>query len=143
VRDRPDLDELEPPPVRPSKIDGLSDEEWARRRLRGDTLFRVAFGAVFGLMVALLASWHWMLFDKRLIHALSLLVVGCIVLFATLFARRRDHDAMDYAQWIGLPEWKVFEKLPMSVLLAIMAAGVAMAVVVAAIVLGAALSRQG
>ena len=37
-----------------------------------------------------LATWHWMLFDARFAKALALMVVGCVVLFATLFARRRD-----------------------------------------------------
>jgi MFS superfamily sulfate permease-like transporter len=142
VRDRPSFDDLEAPAREASRIDGLTDEEWARRRLRSETRFRIAFGAVFGVVVALLATWHWMLFDARFAQALALVVVGCVVLFATLFARRRDYDALDYAQWIGLPEWKFLEKLPLGLLAAIVAAALALAIALAVIVLGAALSRH-
>jgi hypothetical protein len=113
VRDRPDVDEIEAPlPPPPSLIDGLTDEEWAARRIHREARFRIVFGLLFGLAVGLLAIWHWGLFGVRLHFAASLVVSGSMVLFASLFARRRDQDALDYAGWLALTEWKLFESLP-------------------------------
>jgi hypothetical protein len=112
VRDRPDLDELPEPPPRPTRTAGLTDGEWAARRLRGEMRFHIAFGLVFGLAVGMLAVWHWGFLAVRFRLAATLVVVGSMVLFAALFARGRDADALDYAGWVAFTEWKAVEKLP-------------------------------
>ena len=112
MRDRPGFDELELPAREPTRIDGLTDAEWAERRLRRERLFRVFFGIAFGFVVAVLAIWHWGLFLPRMRLASALVIVGSMVLFATLFARRRDDQALDYAGWIAFTEWKAVERMP-------------------------------
>ena len=112
MRDRPDLDEIELPAREPTPINGLTDAEWARRRLRREWIFRVFFGLAFGFVVAVLAIWHWGLFLPRMRLASILVIGGSMILFATLFARRRDEQALDYAGWLVLTEWKAVEKMP-------------------------------
>ena len=113
MRDRPVFGDIEPPSRAPSSlVDGLTDEQWAERRLRREARFRVGFGLVFGLAVGLAAIWHWRLFGVRLQLAAALVVSGSMVLFAALFARRRDQDALDYAGWLAFTEWKLVESLP-------------------------------
>ena len=112
MRDRPGFDELEVPQPAPTRVDGLTDAEWAERRLRRERLFRVVFGLAFGFVVAVLAIWHWGFFLPTMRLAAVLVVAGSMILFATLFARRRDHEALDYAGWIAFTEWKAAEKMP-------------------------------
>jgi hypothetical protein len=142
VRDHPDIDEIERPLAPPpSLIDGLTDEQWAERRLRGASRFRIAFGIVFGFAVALVASWHWMLFATRYVAAAALLFVGSMLLFATLFARRRDHEAMEYAQWVAFTEWKFAQSLPWWLVAAIAALALVLALALCVVAVLAMLSR--
>jgi hypothetical protein len=128
VRDRPGFDELEPPAREPARLDGLTEEEWAARRLRRERLFRAIFGLAFGFGVAVLAIWHWGLFQPRMRVASAFVIAGSMILFATLFARRRDDEALDYAGWIAFPEWKAVEKMPWWMIICI---GVALFLVLA------------
>jgi hypothetical protein len=142
VRDHSDIDEMEPPPARPvSLIDGLTDEQWARRRLRREARFRVVFGLVFGFAVALLASWHWMLFPARYVAAAGLVFLGSMLLFATLFARRRDDEAMEYAQWVAFTEWKFAQSLPWWLIASVAAIALVLAAVLCVVVVLAMLAR--
>ena len=111
MRERPGFDEIEAPAPAP-RAEGLSDEEWARRRLRREWVARAIFGLVFGLAVGLVSIWHWGFLGVRYGGAGALVLAGCMVLFAALFVRRRDDRALDYAGWIALPEWKVVDSLP-------------------------------
>lgn len=112
MRDKPSFDEweeLHPPPKR--RHEGLTDGEWAERWRRSERNFRIVFGVFFGFAVGVGSVWHWLV--GRVTFAAALLVVaGCMLLFAALFARKRDADALEYAAWILLPEWKFFERLP-------------------------------
>ena len=112
MRDRPGFDELEPPAPRPSRTDGLTDAQWAERRLRSERRFRFVFGVVFGLAVGLFAVWHWGFFANKYQLADALIVGGSVVLFATLFTRKRDEQALGLAAWISFTEYKAAERLP-------------------------------
>jgi len=122
MRDRPEFVELEPPPARPTRIDGLTNEQWAARRLARERRWRIGCGLLLGLLVGLFAIWHWGFLGERFRIAAGLVVVGSMVLFAALFARRRDAEALDYAAWIAFTEWKLVEKMPWWMIAAIGAA---------------------
>ncbi|MBC8024032.1 MAG: hypothetical protein H7Y14_12980 [Burkholderiales bacterium] len=134
MRDRPDVDELAAPPSRPARrIDGLTDGEWAERRLRRDLWFRIAFGLMFGLGVGFFSIWHWGFLASRFRVAAVLVVLGSMVLFAALFARRRDTEALGYAGWIAFTEWKALENLPWWMIAALGAALFAVVFLMAAV----------
>lgn len=137
MREGPTFDEREPPPPRPQRpIDGLTDAQWAAKVRRSERNFRIVFGLVFGLLTALVAIWHW-LPQREFLWPAALVVLGSMLLFAALFAARRDEEAIGYAGWMMLPEWKAFERLPGWAAAAVWAAtlGLALALGVA-IVLG-------
>jgi hypothetical protein len=90
----------------------MTDAEWAERRLRSERRFRFVFGGVFGLVVGLYAVWHWGFLANRYQLADALIVGGSMVLFATLFTRRRDEQALGLAAWISFTEWKAAASLP-------------------------------
>ena len=112
MREGPTFDEREPAPPRPQRpIDGLTDAQWAAKVRRSERNFRIVFGLVFGLFTAVVAIWHWLPQGEYLWPA-ALVVGGSMLLFAALFAGKRDEEAIEYAGWMMLPEWKVFERLP-------------------------------
>jgi hypothetical protein len=128
VREKPSFDDIELPPVVTTPIDGMTDEQWAARLDRRERRWRMAFGAVFGTVVGTLALfpvWPWTLWRVRPGLSFLFVVAGCAILFAALFAQRRDHEALEHARWILMPEWYLVEKLPVWVLALVLAAGLA------------------
>jgi hypothetical protein len=112
LRDKPSFDDVEPAVIVTTPIDGLTDAQWAERRIRGERRVRFALGLAFGLFIGLVSIWHWGLWERRTALAALLVISACMLLFALLFVQRRDDDALDYAAWIVLPEWKLVESLP-------------------------------
>jgi hypothetical protein len=113
LRDKPSFDDLEPPVIVTTPIDGMSDEEWAERNLRGERRVRVAFGIAIGLFIGLVSILHLRLLSSRSALPALLVVSGCMLLFAVLFAQRRDDEALGHAAWIAFPEWSLVESLPL------------------------------
>lgn len=111
MRDKPSFDDIEPPAPSASRLNGLTDAEWAAREARRERIFRAVCGVVFGLVVGTLGVWHWLLAFRTQFAAL-LVIVGSMLAFALLFAKRRDEEAMGLAGWILLPEWKFVQALP-------------------------------
>jgi hypothetical protein len=60
---------------------------------------------------------------------------GSMLLFATLFAQRRDNEALGHAAWIIFPEWSMVERLPWWAIVAILATGVALLFVLATVII--------
>jgi hypothetical protein len=134
MRDKPSFDDLEPPAVTPTPIDGLSDEQWAERRLRKERVVRIACGIALGCFLGMLSVWHWGLLHGRSRLPALMVLGGSVVLFASLFAQRRDDEALDYAGWIAFPEWKIFESLPWWVIAMIFSIALATLMVLATVV---------
>jgi hypothetical protein len=134
LRDKPSFDDLEPPVIVTTPIDGLSDEEWAERRIRRERRARMAWGLAFGLCVGLLSAWHWGLVGPRLAAAALLVIGGSMLLFALLFAQHRDDEALGLAAWIAFPEWKLVESLPWWAFAMIFAIVLAILMLLAAVV---------
>jgi hypothetical protein len=134
LRDKPTFDELEPPVVVTSLIDGLTDEQWADQRLRAERNLRIACGVVLGCFVGLFSIWHWGLARSHFGVAPLLVLGGSMILFGALLAQRRDDEALDYAGWIAFPEYKFFEALPWWVIGMIVATALAMLVMLVAII---------
>ena len=132
MRDKPSFDDLEPPVVITTPIDGMTDEEWAARRERNERRWRIAFGVLLGALVGLFASLRTSFSGSLL--ATALVVAASIAIFAGLFAQQR-HDVLDEAAWLLFPEWHFVEKLPLWVLVAVWVAGVALAIILAAALL--------
>ena len=82
------------------------------RREKGERHFRILFGVIFGGVVGLLSVWHWGIVRSRSGFGTILVIGGSMILFAALFAQRRDNEAMGHASWIVFPEWSVVERLP-------------------------------
>jgi hypothetical protein len=136
LREGPTFDELEPLSRPEAPIDGLTDAQWARRVARRERAWRAGIGAVLGFLVGIVGVWPWM-FGARTRMAAVLVIVGAVVLIAALLARRRDHEAMEAAGWILLPEWKLVERLPWwAVALAWFAGATLLVILAAAIVAG-------
>jgi hypothetical protein len=55
--DRPSFDDFEAPPVVTTPIDGLTDEQWAARRQRGERIVRVVCGFPEWKIVESLPLW--------------------------------------------------------------------------------------
>lgn len=131
MRDKPSFDDVEPPSIVTTPIDGLSDAQWAARLERRERRWRMAFGALFGAGVgtfAVFPSWPWVVSRARPGLSFILVVTGCAVLFAALFSQRRDDEALEHAQWILMPEWYLVEKLPMWSLVLILSVGLALVI---------------
>jgi hypothetical protein len=135
VRDKPSFDDIEPPVIVTSPIDGLTDEQWAERSRRRAQVVRIVFGSVAGLIVGSIAVLHWGLAHRRFGMAALLVLGGCMVLFASLAAQDRGRHAADYAGWIAFPEWKLFDSLPWWAIALIFSAGLAILAALAAVVL--------
>jgi hypothetical protein len=110
-----------PAPPEPSRIDGLTDEEWAARRIRSEVRLRFLFGLGFGLAVAALAIWHWGFLVMKYRFAAAFVAIGSVILFPMLFARRRDAEAFGLAGWIVFAEWKAVERMPWWLMMALAA----------------------
>jgi hypothetical protein len=112
MRERPSFDDFVEPPARVlPPLDGETDEQWAERVRRSERNFRFGFGLVFGFLVGAATVLHWFAGLQTPWPAL-MVVSGCMLLFAALFARRRDNEALAYAGWLALPEWMFAESLP-------------------------------
>ena len=146
MRDKPSFDDLEPPPIVTTPIDGLTDEQWAARLERRERRWRMAFGAVFGAVIgtaALFPAWPWILARARPTLSFLLVVTGCAILFAKLLAQRRDEEAVEHAQWILLPEWYLVEKLPVWLLALLVCVGLAVVIAfLGALVIGTAAASR-
>ena len=108
----PSFDALEPASGEASPVDGLTDAQWVARREKKERTFRIAFGVIFGGVVGLLSVWHWGVVRSRSGLGTLLVIGGSMLLFAALFAQRRDNDALGHAAWIIFPEWSLMERLP-------------------------------
>ena len=131
---QPSFDVLEPPKAEGSPIDGLTDAQWVQRREKRERNFRIVCGVIFGGVVGLLSIWHWGVVRSRSGLGTLLVIGGSMLLFAALFAQRRDDDALGHAAWILFPEWSLAERLPWWVIVAILATGVALLSVLTAVV---------
>ena len=129
----PSFDDLEPPPAG-SPIDGLTDAQWVARGERRERAFRIVCGIVFGGVVGLLSIWHWGAVRSRSDIGTLLVIGGSMLLFAALFAQRRDDEALGHAAWIVFPEWSLLERLPWWAVVAVLATGVAVLFVLAALI---------
>ena len=130
----PSFDELEPPSAEGSPVDGLTDAQWVARREKQERAFRIACGVIFGGVVGLLSVWHWGVVRSRSGLATLLVIGGSMLLFAALFAQRRDHEALGHAAWIIFPEWSAVERLPWWAIVAILATGVALLFMLTAVI---------
>ena len=119
----PWLDELEAPRL-DSPIDGLTDAQWVARRERRELAVRIAGGLIFGGVVGLLSVWHWGVVRSRSGLGTALVIGGSMLLFAALFAQRRDDAALGHAAWILFPVWSAIERLPWWAIFALLAIGV-------------------
>ena len=131
----PSFDELEPPPASTSPIDGLTDVQWVARREKRERHFRIVCGVIFGGVVGLLSIWHWGVVRSRSGLGTLLVIGGSMILFATLFAQRRDNEALGHAAWIIFPEWSVVERLPWWAIVSILATGVAVLAILVVVIL--------
>jgi len=131
----PSFDYVEPASGPPSRINGLTDAEWVARRERRERFFRIVCGVAFGGVVGSLSIWHWGFLRLRSETGTLLVVGGSMLLFATLFAQKRDDAALGHAKWILFPEWALAERLPWWAIVAILAACVAVLFTLAALVL--------
>ena len=128
--DKPSFDDVEPPPIVTTLIDGMSDEQWAARLARRERRWRMAFGAVFGAAVgtaALFTAWPrtpWMQPGVPFL----VVVAGCAILFAVLFAQRSDEEALERAKWILLPELYLVDKLPVWLLALVLLVGLGLVI---------------
>ncbi len=113
----------------------MTDAQWVARREKGERNFRIVFGVIVGAAVGLLSVWHWGIVRSRSGLATLLVIGGSMLLFAALFAQRRDNEALGHAAWIIFPEWSVAERLPWWAIVAILATGVALLAILAAMVL--------
>jgi hypothetical protein len=136
MRQGPSFDELvEPAPGPARPLDGETDEEWAARVRRSERNFRFGFGLAFGFLVGAATVLHWFA-GLRSPWPAAMVIAGCMLLFAALFARRRDNEALNYAGWLALPEWKLAETLPWGAIACIwLVAAAILAVAVAAVAL--------
>ena len=130
----PTFDALEPASVETSLVDGLSDAQWVARRERRERYFRIVCGVIFGGVVGLLSVWHWGVVRSRSGLGTLLVIGGSMLLFAALFAQRRDGEALGHARWIMFPEWSLMERLPWWAIATILAIGVLLLFTLAGVV---------
>ena len=131
----PSFDDLAPPNSEGARINGLTDAQWVARREKSERNFRVVFGVIVGAAVGLLSVWHWGVVRSRSGLGTLLVIGGSMLLFAALFAQRRDNEALGHASWIIFPGWSVVERLPWWAIGAILATGVALLAILAGVVL--------
>jgi multisubunit Na+/H+ antiporter MnhB subunit len=136
----PSFDDLEPPAVEGSPIGGLTDAQWVARRERSERNFRILFGAIFGAAVGLLSMWHWGFLRPRAGLPALLVLGGSMLLFAALFAQRRDNEALGHASWIVFPEWNLAARMPWWAIVALLATALALLAILAAVVVVGAFS---
>lgn len=100
-------------PLRGDADDSLveSAKEWGDRYERDNRRGRRAWGAVIGLFIGLLIlarqsgiAAHW--------YVVLPIVIGCVVLFAVLFARNREAEAGELATLLLWPEWTIWRRIP-------------------------------
>jgi hypothetical protein len=130
----PSFDHLEPPQAPGALIGGLTDEQWVKRRERKELCLRIVCGVIFGGIVGLLSIWHWGVVRSRSDLGTLLVIGGSMLLFAALFAQRRDDAAMGHAAWILFPEWSLIERLPWWAIVAILVSGVSVLFTLVAVV---------
>jgi hypothetical protein len=128
LRDKPSFDDVELPEVVTSRIDGMTDAEWAARRERSERRFRAVFGAVLGGFVGLgvglrAASGSYL--------AGALIIGGCVLLFSALLSRSGHDPDLDRTAWMLFPEWYLLEKLPLGVIVCFWIAAFALAALLA------------
>ena len=131
--ERPSFDDLEPPEILTSPIDGLTDAQWSRRHERRERLVRAACGIVFGLFFGALAVTRLSPAAPHYLLGSWLVMGGSILLFVTLLVRRKDARVPHYALWVVFPEWKIVESLPVWLIALIALAAIAVLAFVAAL----------
>ena len=132
---QPSFDVLEPPQAEDSPVDGLTDAQWVKRREKRERNFRIVCGVIFGGVVGLASVWHWGVVRSRSGLGTLLVIGGSMLLFAALFAQRRDNETLGHAAWILFPEWSLAQRLPWWAIVAVLAIGVALLFTLAAVVL--------
>ena len=133
-RYRPTFDEVEPPRVETTPIDGLTDEQWAERNeRRGEVIRRisgVAFGVAFGIFTGFLAVTRLNPGVPHYDLAVCLVMAGCVIAFVAIFTSKRDRDVGKVVGWILWPEWMVLGLLPWWVTVALGLVAIALIVLV-------------
>jgi hypothetical protein len=130
----PSFDELGPPPASGAPLHGLTDVQWAARGERRERNFRIVCGVIFGGIVGMLSTWHWGAVSSRSDWGTFLVIGGSMLLFAALFAQRRDHEAVGHAAWIVFPEWSLLQRLPLWAIVAVLLTGVGIFAALAVVV---------
>ena len=126
MRDKPGFDELEPPEIVPTPIDGMSDEQWAERNERHARIIRIVGGVLFGLAGGLVLVTRLSPSSPHYLLGAVFVVVGSVLLFVALALRGDDEEILRLAtSWF--PELALLERLPLWLLVAVLALGVSLA----------------
>jgi len=120
------FDDIEAPEVETTPIDGMTDEQWAARNERHARIFRLVGGVLFGLAGGLVLVTRLSPSSPHYLLGAIFVVVGSVLMFVALASRGDDEEILRLAtSWF--PELALLERLPLWLLVAVLALGVSLA----------------